>query len=142
MSGRTSAAFPCTSTGKQVPSRLTMFSSTLFRFLAAATLFAIQFIGVVHSAPTSGLNATAFEGLDHQARDILARATPAAPHFAIYSDKWVSSSGPPSPSTINVRKATSLHIDLTNQRLNFTGLQRIVSCLHRNFPPQRFIHVI
>ena len=41
--------------------------------------------------------------LDADARDILARSTPAAPHFVVYSDAWVSGQdGPPPVSEINV----------------------------------------
>ncbi|KAJ6518858.1 glycoside hydrolase family 18 protein [Mycena sanguinolenta] len=47
----------------------------------------------VNTVPT---DPTALEGLGQQARDILARATPAAPHWVIYSDKFVSGvTGPP-----------------------------------------------
>jgi len=38
--------------------------------------------------------------LDEKAREILARAGPAAPHWVAYSDKWPGSSSPPSPATI------------------------------------------
>ncbi|EGN97707.1 glycoside hydrolase family 18 protein [Serpula lacrymans var. lacrymans S7.3] len=42
-----------------------------------------------------------FSGLDDTARSILKRATPAAPHFVIYSDKWVSGeTGPPNVTEI------------------------------------------
>ncbi|KAK7687873.1 hypothetical protein QCA50_009092 [Cerrena zonata] len=66
------------------------------RLVAVATLFAITYLsGVVRSAPSE------FDGLDQQARDILARATPAAPHFVIYSDKGTSGiTGPPPPAQV------------------------------------------
>lgn len=65
-------------------------------FSSIATLFsALSFISSVTSAP--------IVELDHSARDILARATPAAPHFVVYSDEWVSGeNGPPATSAINV----------------------------------------
>lgn len=65
-------------------------------FSSIATLFsALSFISSVISAP--------IVELDHSARDILARATPAAPHFVVYSDEWVSGeNGPPATSAINV----------------------------------------
>lgn len=68
------------------------------RLVAVATLFAITYLsGVVRSAPSE------FDGLDQQARDILARATPAAPHFVIYSDKGTSGiTGPPPPAQVKV----------------------------------------
>lgn len=46
-------------------------------------------------------------GLGTEARDILSRSTKAtaAPHFVIYSDKWVSgSTGPPDASDLKVSK--------------------------------------
>ncbi|KAI0073512.1 glycoside hydrolase family 18 protein [Panus rudis PR-1116 ss-1] len=73
-----------------------MAQFTLFRLVAAALLFAVTYLGSgVNSAPSSSL-----DGLDNQARDILARATPAAPHFVIYSDKWTGSSSPPAASQL------------------------------------------
>lgn len=79
-----------------------MFSSALARFLALATLLAVFTIGSVHSLPTRNVTADSFEGLSHEAREILARATPAAPHWVIYSDRWVNSNGPPAPADIKV----------------------------------------
>ncbi|KAK6992232.1 glycoside hydrolase family 18 protein [Favolaschia claudopus] len=52
----------------------------------AAVLSTLCFL-CVNSTPVNG---TAFDGLSQQARDILARATPAAPHFVVYGDKFVS----------------------------------------------------
>ncbi|THH32471.1 hypothetical protein EUX98_g1721 [Antrodiella citrinella] len=61
--------------------------------LASLVLLLSVALQNVHSAPA--------DGLDHQARSILARATPAAPHFALYSDKGTSGiTGPPPPSDI------------------------------------------
>ncbi|GLB41933.1 putative glycosyl hydrolase 18 family protein [Lyophyllum shimeji] len=51
-------------------------------------------------AASLAINGTRFDGLNDQAREILARATPAAPHWVAYSDAWTSSSGPPDPSAI------------------------------------------
>ncbi len=43
------------------------------------------------------------DGLDLEARNILARAAPAAPHFVVYSDEWVSGeNGPPAVSQVQV----------------------------------------
>ncbi|CAL1715059.1 unnamed protein product [Somion occarium] len=60
-------------------------------------LFSLIYLGSgVRSSPSS-----IFDGLDKQARDILARATPAAPHFVVYSDKFVSGlTGPPPPAQV------------------------------------------
>ncbi|KAJ3483843.1 hypothetical protein NLI96_g6047 [Meripilus lineatus] len=87
-----------------------MFPVTLARFLALATLLALITVSSVHSAPTGNVTADAFEGLSHEAREILARATPAASHWVAYSDKFLSSAGPPAPSTIkdNARVWASL----------------------------------
>jgi len=62
-----------------------------------ASLFLLLFVSFksVRSVPAS------LNGLDHQARSILARATPAAPHFALYSDKETQGiTGPPPTSQI------------------------------------------
>ncbi|KAI0788757.1 glycoside hydrolase [Abortiporus biennis] len=75
-----------------------MVSFTFSRLLATVAIFTTAlFSSCVNSAST---NVTSFDGLDHEARSILARATPAAPHWAVYSDAWVGSSGPPTPATI------------------------------------------
>ncbi|KAF7370558.1 Glycoside hydrolase family 18 protein [Mycena sanguinolenta] len=59
--------------------------------VAVASAFLV--FSPVNSVPT---DPTVLEGLGQQARDILARATPAAPHWVIYSDKFVSGvTGPP-----------------------------------------------
>ncbi|KAJ7247665.1 glycoside hydrolase [Mycena haematopus] len=51
-----------------------------------------------YSVPTE---TTALEGLGQQARDVLARATPAAPHWVVYGDQYVSgTTGPPATSAI------------------------------------------
>nr|GAT43607.1 glycoside hydrolase family 18 protein [Mycena chlorophos] len=53
---------------------------------------------LVHSTPTS---VNRFDGLDITARNILSRATPAAPHWVIYSDAYVSgTTGPPAVSAV------------------------------------------
>jgi len=72
---------------------LSFYFSTLFLFFTR-----------VRSGPVNG---TIFDGLDEQARDILARAkpvagaTPAAPHWVIYSDQFVSgTTGPPAVSAV------------------------------------------
>ena len=80
-------------------SPLTMAFGNIARFVTLATLFVITYLGsVARSIPSPE-----FEGLDKQARDILARATPAAPHFVIYSDKGTSGiTGPPPPAQVKV----------------------------------------
>lgn len=51
-----------------------------------------------------------WDGLNKQARDILARATPAAPHFVVYGDKYVSgTTGPPATSQITVSSTYMLN---------------------------------
>jgi len=53
--------------------------------------------------------------LDVTARDILERGTPAAPHFVVYSDAWVSGEdGPPPVSQINGYNVMALSFLLTN----------------------------
>jgi len=73
-----------------------MVSFYLARLAALASAFLV--FPRVNAAST---NATALDGLGHQARDILARATPAAPHWVIYGDEYVSGlTGPPAVSAI------------------------------------------
>lgn len=61
--------------------------STITRVLAAVHILA-HLVGGVYSADT-----------DHE---LAARATPAAPHFVLYSDQWVSGeNGPPDASVIS-----------------------------------------
>ncbi|KAJ7116027.1 glycoside hydrolase [Mycena epipterygia] len=73
-----------------------MVSFFLARLLVISSFF-LYFAGV-HSGPVNG---TILDGLDQQARDILARATPAAPHWVIYSDQFVSgTTGPPAVSAV------------------------------------------
>lgn len=70
-----------------------MFSKTLTSFFA---LFAtLTQVSSVFSSPVDE------SGLDSTARSFLTRATPAAPHFVIYSDRFVSGlTGPPPVSEV------------------------------------------
>ncbi|KAJ7091400.1 glycoside hydrolase family 18 protein [Mycena belliarum] len=69
---------------------------SLARLAAVASAFVL--FAPVSSAPT---NVTEFEGLGQQARDILARATPAPPHWVLYADQWVPGvTGPPPVSAV------------------------------------------
>jgi len=55
------------------------------------------------STSASPLNATSYDHLlDHQAKEILKRATPAAPHFVVYSDAYDGGYGPPAVSAVKV----------------------------------------
>ncbi|KAJ7504340.1 glycoside hydrolase family 18 protein [Mycena galericulata] len=73
-----------------------MLSFSLMRFLAITSLF--LFLTQVNSVPA---NAPIPDGLDQQARDILERATPAAPHWVVYGDQYVSgTTGPPAASAV------------------------------------------
>jgi len=54
-----------------------------------------------------------FGGLDSTPRDILARATPAAPHFVVYSDKGTGTNGPPDASAVNGYNVFALSFLLT-----------------------------
>lgn len=59
-----------------------------FKFLSLISVFAVM--GGVFSVPVD--------------TTLSVRATPAAPHFVIYSDKWVSGeNGPPPVSDVTVR---------------------------------------
>jgi hypothetical protein len=67
--------------------------SLKFSFLAIALLAVSQLCGVA-STPVDT------SALSEKARNVLARATPAAPHWVIYSDKWQGSTLP-APSLIS-----------------------------------------
>ncbi|KAJ7091499.1 glycoside hydrolase family 18 protein [Mycena belliarum] len=74
-----------------------MVSFTLGCLASIASAF--LFFSRANSIPT---NVTAFEGLGQQARDLLARATPAAPHWVVYGDQYVpGTTGPPATSAVN-----------------------------------------
>lgn len=66
--------------------------------------------------------------LDKTARDILARATPRAPHFVVYGDRFISGvTGPPSASQIQVMQSFNYLCNSWIQRDFFTlGIQRFV----------------
>ncbi|KAF7794236.1 hypothetical protein EIP86_005368 [Pleurotus ostreatoroseus] len=71
-----------------------MVFSSLTRLVSTVVLLAL-FAVDTYSLPSG------WDKLDNQARDILARATPAAPHFVIYGDKGVQgTTGPPPTSDI------------------------------------------
>ncbi|KDR80725.1 hypothetical protein GALMADRAFT_135845 [Galerina marginata CBS 339.88] len=58
-------------------------------------------IATFFGASAFPMNSTAFDLLDHDAREVLKRATPAAPHFVVYADAYDSSTtGPPAVSAI------------------------------------------
>ncbi|KIP08831.1 glycoside hydrolase family 18 protein [Phlebiopsis gigantea 11061_1 CR5-6] len=66
------------------------------RLFAAVALSAITNVCSVFALPAQ------WDKLDHEAREVLARATPAAPHFVVYGDAYVSgTTGPPAASAIN-----------------------------------------
>ncbi|PFH51774.1 glycoside hydrolase family 18 protein [Amanita thiersii Skay4041] len=54
------------------------------------------------SVPVNDSQPLEFDGLGVKARELLARATPAAPHFVVYTDAWDGSSAPPSTSAVKV----------------------------------------
>jgi hypothetical protein len=59
-------------------------------------------LAVILTALVSVLAVPFEASLSNQARDVLARAAPAAPRFVAYQDAWVSGeNGPPAPSAIN-----------------------------------------
>ncbi|KAF8967623.1 glycoside hydrolase [Flammula alnicola] len=64
-------------------------------------------------ASASPLNATSFDLLDHDAREILARATPAAPHFVVYADAYDGTTGPPAASALSGYNVFALSFLLT-----------------------------
>ncbi|KLO18244.1 glycoside hydrolase family 18 protein [Schizopora paradoxa] len=77
---------------------------------------ALSTVFVLLSALFSACVASALptDGLDLEARNILKRATPAAPHFVVYSDEWVSGeNGPPAVSEVQGFNVFALSFLLT-----------------------------
>jgi chitinase len=70
----------------------------LFSWLASFVASAVIYSTGTLAAPA--VNGTNLDGLSDQARSILARATPAAPHFVVYGDAWDGQTGPPPVSSI------------------------------------------
>ncbi|EPQ56341.1 glycoside hydrolase [Gloeophyllum trabeum ATCC 11539] len=69
-------------------------------FLLSGLIAAFAFLASVSAFPLD-LDQPEYAGLNEQARDILKRATPAAPRWVIYSDKYVSgTTGPPPVSQV------------------------------------------
>lgn len=95
---------------------MVFLSSALTASLAAYSLF-----GSVEAASL----VNKLRSLTPAARNILRRATPPAPHFVIYSDKYVSTE--PTVAEINVSEVF-LQCALANS--DVTGLQCIVSAFH------------
>jgi hypothetical protein len=96
-----------------LPWTVEMVSFSLARLAAVVSGFLL--FARVSSVPT---DATAFDGLGKEARDILTRATPAAPHWVIYGDQFVSgTTGPPNASVVAVRRTTTISANVLE---NFT----------------------
>ncbi|KAH8109506.1 glycoside hydrolase family 18 protein [Phellopilus nigrolimitatus] len=75
-------------------------------------VLAVLFSMVAHLSSVFSLPV---EGLSSSARSIIARAAPAAPHFVIYSDKYVSGeNGPPNASAIDGFNVFALSFLLTS----------------------------
>jgi hypothetical protein len=75
-----------------------MVSFNLSRLTGILSVFAL-----VCNAACNPLRAPDLSGLDSKASGILERATPAAPHFVIYSDKGTNTTGPPPPAQVKAR---------------------------------------
>ncbi|KAJ3557725.1 hypothetical protein NM688_g1316 [Phlebia brevispora] len=72
-----------------------ILSSLLVHAVTAAVVLAISNASGVFALPQG------WDKLDHEAREILARATPAAPHFVVYGDAYdPGTTGPPPTSDI------------------------------------------
>lgn len=91
------------------------------RSALTASLAACSLLGTVEAASL----VEKLRSLTPAARNVLSRATPAAPHFVIYSDAYVSTE--PTVAEINV-SAISLQRALANFLV--AGIQCIVSTFH------------
>ena len=95
-----------------------------------ATCVLVQVPSSVFAAPTE----SAYESLDHEARDLLARATPAAPYWVVYNDDWLSS-GLPSASTLDVSDAPFYQCNMSdNTDQGFNVLQVVTLYSRVNSP--------
>lgn len=78
-------------------------------FLASPILTLFTSILLALHVAAAPMNATEFEGLGEQARDIIGRAkrlAPAAPHFVIYADRYQSGvTGPPPVASVKVQSS-------------------------------------
>ncbi|KAI5117052.1 hypothetical protein M0805_005291 [Coniferiporia weirii] len=84
-----------------------MFSKAL-----SSLVVLISTLAHVSSVISTPVDAT---GLNASARKVLSRATPAAPHFVVYSDQWVSGeTGPPAVSVIDGFNVFALSFLLTS----------------------------
>jgi hypothetical protein len=86
--------------------------------VASALIFA-------RGASSLPFNESIFEGLDSPAHGILARATPAAPHFVAYTDAYDGNTGPPPVAQVKVIIHTHSCYLVLNK--SFPGLQCHVS---------------
>ena len=78
-----------------------MFSTSFRRIAAFLTVYLL--VGVI-AAPLENFNQT----LSYEKRDLASRATPAAPHFAVYADSYQPGvTGPPAVSAIRVSNGVS-----------------------------------
>ncbi|KAF5361886.1 hypothetical protein D9756_002352 [Leucocoprinus leucothites] len=92
----------------------------LFSWAALLTLLTITIRGVL-SVP---VNEKTWNSLDNQARDILSRATPAAPHFVVYGDAYDGTTGPPSVSQIKGFNVFALSFLLLEGAWDKVGVQQ------------------
>lgn len=77
-------------------------STTLTASFGIFALAIFSSIRGVLASPLSTLEPETLDLLDHDAREILERATPAAPHFVVYADSSDSNTGPPAASALKV----------------------------------------
>lgn len=77
-----------------------------------ATIAGLSALGVVRSVPLDNV----LPGSNVTSGDLVSRATPAPPHFVIYSDRFVSGlTGPPPVSQVKVREYIIRAIAFTAQ---------------------------
>lgn len=100
-----------------------MVSFVFSRLTAILTAFVLA-----SKVACSPLTTTEFTGLDNTAREILERSQEvAAPHFVIYSDKYVSGlTGPPPVAQVKVR-TTLTSVSFSTTDCNFS-LRDTTSC--------------
>lgn len=88
-----------------------------------ATIAGLSALGVVRSAPLDDI-----PGSNTTSGGLVSRATPAPPHFVIYSDRFVSGlTGPPPVSQVKVREFIIRAIAFTAQ-IQLHEIRAIMSC--------------
>lgn len=116
----------------------------MFIFALSSLLIAIRAMSLFAAVSAAPVNETdRFDGMSPEARSILARATPAAPHFVLYSDMWVSGqTRPPTSSQLAVspRVSTYLSMIVWLTRISSQGVNTLYVLPNRSPVPLGYLY--